>query len=176
MASGSILTAFQTSRPGLGMSGSHSRRGINYGKRLDSEEGMPMRYLAALVVMLLLAGTATAAPLRDAKAGSRIGSLVVGLTRIPLDSGKCGMVPVERVGWVVPGRPRDEDHASFVGFLVHGRIAILASYDESNLDQAMVVYADLDGHDLITDVLPVEQAPSACWIVTRMLRWNQTAM
>ena len=135
-----------------------------------------MRYLAALVVLLVLTGTATASPLRDAKAGSRIGGLVVGLTRIPLDSGKCGIVPVERVGWVVPGRPRDEDHASFVGFLVRGRIAVLASYDEGNLDTAMIVYADLDGHDLITDVWPVDQAPSACWIVTRMLRWGQTAM
>jgi hypothetical protein len=135
-----------------------------------------MRYLAALAVIFLLVGTATAAPLRDAKAGARIGSLVVGLDRISLDSGKCGEVAVDRVGWVVPGRPRDEDHASFVGFLVHGKIAVMASYDESNLDQAVVVYADLDGRDLITDVWPVDQAPSACWIVTRMLRWGQTAM
>jgi hypothetical protein len=135
-----------------------------------------MRYLAALLVIVFVATTATAAPLRNAKVGSRIGSLIVGLTRVTLDSGKCGIVPVDRVGWVVPGRSRDEDHASFVGFLVQGKIAVLASYDEEDLDKAVIVYADIDGKELITDVWPVEDAPSACWIVTRMLHWGQGSM
>ncbi len=110
-------------------------------------------------------GTVTAEPFRVATVGDRMGSLTVGLTRVPIGSGRCGSVPATVVGWSVPGRPLDLENASVAGVLVDGKVVVVASYDEQNLSQAVTVYADLDGRGIITNVWSIGAAPPACTIV-----------
>jgi hypothetical protein len=151
--------------------------GLSADELPPSADGGLMPYIrpaiTAVLAVALLAAAVQAAPFRSAKVGDRMGALVVGLVRIPLGSAACGPVLVDRAGWVVPGRPLDEGHASFVGGLVRGKIAVLVSYDEENLDVAAVMYADVDGKGLVTHVWPTEDSPPACWIVVHMLHWGQ---
>lgn len=130
-----------------------------------------MGRLAFVVTLVLsLAAAASAAPLRTAGVGDRMGSLTVGLKEVTLDTGLCrtplGAVALRRVGYVVPGREPNEDNASAVGLvLMTGQLAVLATFDETNMDDAVTIYADRDGHGLVTDVWAVEDAPKMCVII-----------
>lgn len=101
---------------------------------------------------------------------SGLGSLTVGLKEVTLESGVCrtplGVVPVHRVGYVVPGREVNEDNASAVGLVLQsGHVAVLATFDETNMDAAVTVYADREGNGRVTDVWAVNEAPGACAII-----------
>lgn len=121
--------------------------------------------VAAAILAILLAGPVWGAPLRDAHKGDRIASLVVGLNRVDLDSGACGTIPVQVVGYVVPGREKGMDNASFIGVIAGGRIVLLASYDEDDLSVPVKIYADTKGDGFITDVWPAADAPNPCQII-----------
>ena len=126
--------------------------------------------MVTLAFVLSLAATAWAQPLRAAQVGDRMGSIIVGLTQITLDSGACrtpqGLVPVRRVAYVVPGRVTNEDNASAIAFIMmSGQVAVLATFDEANMDEAVTVYADKDGLGLVTNVWPVADAPRACDVI-----------
>jgi hypothetical protein len=123
-----------------------------------------------LAFVLSLAPTAWAQPLRTAKVGDRMGSIIVGLTQVTLDSGACrtpqGLVPVRRVAYVVPGRVTNEENASAIAFVVvTGQVAVLATFDEANMDEPVTIYADTDGVGLVTNVWPVTDAPKACDVI-----------
>ena len=129
-----------------------------------------MRTIGALIlVVVLCAGVAAdAAPLRDANVGAPITSLLAGLNRVDRGVvGRCGQTDVSYADYVLPGRPQDDDHASFVGFSVNDRLLIVVSYDEEDLSVPVAVYADLDGSGMVTNTWAVEQAPQPCAIVNQ---------
>lgn len=111
---------------------------------------------------------AEAAPLRHAEIGDRMSSLTVGLNSFPDKDGNCGAVHVTSTGWVVPGRPLDEEHASVVTVEADGRTIAAAVYDEADLTEVTDVYADLEGRGMITHAWPGDLAPEACRIVAHI--------
>lgn len=126
--------------------------------------------VVALTVLAMAAAMAavSAAPLRSAKVGDPMGSLVAGLIRV--DGGRVGSCAdgapiVHHVDYVVPGRPADDDNASLIGFTVGHRVVILVAFDEENLSTPVMVSADRDGDGLVTDVWSVADAPTPCAIV-----------
>ena len=126
--------------------------------------------VVTFALVLSVEAVAWAQPLRKAVIGDRIGSLTVGLTQISLDSGVCqtpqGAVRVRRAAYVVPGRDASEDNASIVALvLATGRIVVLATFDEANLDEPVTIYADKNGHGLVTDLWSVADAPKPCDII-----------
>jgi hypothetical protein len=129
-----------------------------------------MRTLVAALAILLTvpAVSALGAPMRTAKIGDRMGALVVGMAKV--DSGRkgtCGDTPVQIFDYIVPGRPLDEDHASFIGAWAFDRLVVLVSFDESDLTVPITVYADLEGQGLVTDLWAVEEAPAGCELIQR---------
>ena len=110
-------------------------------------------------------GTLQAAPLRQAEIGDPISSLTAGLTSFAVKDGQCGPVHVTSTGWVVPGRPLDEEHASVLTLEADGRMVAAAVYDEADLAEVTDVYADLGGHGAITHKWPGDLAPGACQII-----------
>jgi hypothetical protein len=129
-----------------------------------------MRMLVAALAILLAVPTVSAlgAPMRTAKVGDRMGGLIVGMARV--DSGRkgtCGDVAVQIVDYIVPGRPRDEDHASFIGAWAYDRLVVLVSFDEGDLTAPVTVYADLAGQGLVTDLWAVDEAPGGCELIQR---------
>ena len=118
--------------------------------------------------LAVFTGTPQAAALRQADVGDPINSLTSGLTSFASKDGQCGPVHVTATGWVVPGRPLDEDHASVVTIEADGRTVAAAVYDEANLEELMDVYADLDGRGAITHKWPGDLAPDACRMVAHI--------
>jgi len=125
--------------------------------------GIPLVFLA-----ITIATAASAEPLRIAKVGDHMGSLVNGLTKVdgaPLGSCADGAPVVGYVDYVVPGRPADDDNASFQAFTVGEHVVAVVSYDEQDLSTPVAVYADLDGGGLVTHVWSVPGAPALCAIM-----------
>jgi hypothetical protein len=125
--------------------------------------GVPVLLLAMTVAV-----AASAEPLRIAKVGDRMGSLVTGLTKVaggPLGSCAAGDPVVSYVDYVVPGRPGDDDNASFQALTIGDRLVAMIAYDEQDLSTPVAIYADMDGHGLVTDVWSVSNAPQLCAIV-----------
>jgi hypothetical protein len=124
------------------------------------------------ILMVLLAMTmamaASAEPLRIAKVGDHMGSLLNDLAKVdgaPLGSCADGAPVVSYVDYVVPGRPADDDNASFQAFAIGEHVVAVVSYDEEDLSTPVAVYADLDGAGLVTNVWSVPEAPALCAIV-----------
>lgn len=129
-----------------------------------------MRTLVAALAILLAVPTVSAlgAPMRTGKVGDRIGSLVVGMAKVASGrKGTCGDTSVQILDYIVPGRPLDEDHASFIGAWAYDRLVILVSFDESDLTVPVTVYADLAGQGLVTDLWAVDEAPGGCELIQR---------
>jgi hypothetical protein len=125
--------------------------------------GIPVVLLAMSIAM-----AASAEPLRIAKVGDHMGSLVNGLTKVdgaPLGSCADGAPVVSYVDYVVPGRPADDDNASVQAFTIKEHVVAVVSYDEQDLSTPVAVYADMDGGGLVTDVWSVPDAPALCAIV-----------
>ncbi len=127
------------------------------------------RLIGALaIVFTIFAIPALAAPIRTSKVGDRMGALVVGMVKV--DSGAetaCGRTPVRIFDYVVPGRPLDEDHASFIGIWAYDRLVILVSFDDEDLSAPVEVYADLTGDGLVTHLWAVDDAPSGCQLILK---------
>jgi hypothetical protein len=123
-----------------------------------------------VLLVLSLSIAAFAEPFRTAQIGDRIGSLLAGLRKV--DAGPVGSCPdgkiVGYVDYVVPGRTPDDHNASFVGFTVGSHVVIVVAYDENDLSAPVNVYADMEGKGLITDVWPVDTAPSPCAIMQHL--------
>lgn len=125
--------------------------------------GVPVVLLAISIAM-----AASAEPLRIAKVGDHMGSLVNGLTKVdgaPLGSCAAGAPVVSYIDYVVPGRPADDDNASLQAFTVGEHVVAVVSYDEQDLSAPVAVYADMDGGGLVTHVWSVPDAPALCAIV-----------
>lgn len=127
-------------------------------------------YLVAIVTILAVTATVYAAPLRAAKVGDRMDSLVAGLTKVAgeerIACGEAGPA-LSYVDYVAPGRPADDDNASFVGLARNGQLILLVAFDEEDLDSPVTVYADLAGKGLVTHMWAVAEAPGPCAIVGR---------
>ncbi len=82
-----------------------------------------------------------------------------------LGSCAAGAPVVSYVNYVVPGRPADDDNASFQALTIGDRVVAVVAYDEQDLSTPVAVYADIDGKGLITNVWPVAVAPEPCAIV-----------
>jgi len=124
--------------------------------------------VSAVLMALTLATVASAEPLRTANVGDRMGSLVTGLQKAdggPLGSCAAGAPVVSYVNYVVPGRPADDDNASFQAFTIGDRVVAVVAYDEQDLSTPVAVYADIDGEGLITNMWPAADAPDACAIL-----------
>ena len=125
--------------------------------------GIPVVLLAVSITM-----AASAQALRIAKVGDRMGSLVTGLTKIdggPLGSCAAGAPVVSYVNYVVPGRPADDDNASFQALTIGGHVVAMIAYDEEDLNTAVAVYADIEGNGLVTNAWSIPEAPQLCAIV-----------
>jgi hypothetical protein len=127
-------------------------------------------YIGIPVVLLAMTVTvaASAEPLRIAKVGDRMGSLVAGLTKVnggPLGSCAAGDPVVSYVDYVVPGRPPDDTNASFQALTVGDRVWAMIAYDEQDLSTPVAIYADIDGHGLVTHVWSIPHAPQLCAIL-----------
>ncbi len=128
--------------------------------------GIPLVLLAMTVAV-----AASAEPLRIAKVGDRMGSLVTGLTKVdggPLGSCAAGDPVVSYVDYVVPGRPQDDDNASFQALTIGDRLVAMIAYDEQDLSTPVAIYADIDGHGLVTNVWLIPNAPQLCAIVQKL--------
>ena len=44
-------------------------------------------------------------------------------------------------------------------------MVVLVAYDEEDLSTPEAVYADIDGHGMVTDVWPAAEAPGPCVIL-----------
>lgn len=132
---------------------------------------MRRRWYLGIPLVLLAMTAATAAPaepLRTARVGDRMGSLVTGLKKVEgtaLGSCAAGAPVVSYVNYVVPGRPADDDNASFQAFTVGKHLVAVVAYDEEDLDTPVAVYADMDGNGLITNIWPIDNAPAPCAIM-----------
>ncbi len=125
--------------------------------------GIPVLLLAMTVTM-----AASAQALRIAKVGDRMGALVTGLSKFdggPLGSCAAGGPVVNYINYVVPGRPVDDDNASFQALTIGGHVVAMIAYDEDDLSAAVAVYADIDGNGLVTNVWSIPNAPQLCAIV-----------
>jgi hypothetical protein len=124
---------------------------------------------AVAAVMWTCVAAASAAPLRNADVGAPMTALLSGLNRVDRGVvGRCGETEVSYADYVVPGRPQDDDHASFVGFSAKDRLVIIVAYDEDDLGVPVTVYADLDGAGNVTNTWTVENAPQPCAILSQM--------
>lgn len=125
-----------------------------------------------LTILAMAVATAESAqPLRTAAVGDPIGSLVNGLTKVdagPVGSCGEGAPIISYVDYVVPGRPADDDNASFVGLTVGDRMVMLVAYDEEDLSAPVAVYADIDGEGTVTNVWPAAEAPEPCAILEKV--------
>jgi len=129
-----------------------------------------MRTVSAVLALFLGLSVipATATPMRTAAVGDRMGSLVVGMSKIDSGrTGQCGDVSVKIFDYIVPGRPLDEDHASFIGAWAYDRLVVLVAFDEGDLTAPLQVYADLDGKGVITDTWTADDAPNGCELIQR---------
>jgi hypothetical protein len=132
---------------------------------------MTRRWFGAVSTVLMTLTVATAAsaqPLRTANVGDPMGSLVTGLDKAdggPLGSCAAGAPVVSYVNYVVPGRPADDDNASFQAFTIGDRVVVTVAYDEQDLSTPVAVYADIEGKGQITNMWPVADAPDPCAIV-----------
>jgi hypothetical protein len=75
---------------------------------------------------------------------------------------------VSYVNYVVPGRPADDDNASFQAFTIGDRVVAVVAYDEQDLNTPVAVYADIDGKGLITNMWPIADAPEPCAIMQEL--------
>jgi hypothetical protein len=142
------------------------------GKGNALEDGTMIRkwYCGIPVVLLAVsvAAVAFAQPLRDAKVGDSMGSLVAGLQKVNAGSlGSCapGNPVVSLTDYVVQARTPNDDTASFQAFTVGQRMVVLVAYDEDDLSAPVAVYADLDGNGLITNAWPIDKTPTLCAIL-----------
>ena len=131
------------------------------------------RHLAVPLTILVMAvaTVASAQPLRTATVGDQIGALVAGLTTVdagPIGSCGEGAPMISYVDYVVPGRPVDDDNASFVGLAIGDRMIMLVAYDEDDLSTPVAVYADSDGKGMVTNVWPAGEAPEPCAILEKV--------
>jgi hypothetical protein len=127
--------------------------------------------VSAVLMTLTVATAASAQPLRTANVGDPMGSLVTGLDQAdggPLGSCAAGALVVSYVNYVVPGRPADDDNASFQAFTIGDRVVVMVAYDEQDLSTPVAVYADIEGKGQITNMWPVADAPDPCAIVERL--------
>jgi hypothetical protein len=125
--------------------------------------GIPVVLLAMTVTV-----AASAEPLRTAQVGDRMGSLVTGLRMVdggPLGSCAAGAPLVSYVDYVVPGRPPDDTNASFQALTIGDHVWAIIAYDEQDLSTPVAVYADIDGHGLVTNVWSIPHAPQLCAIL-----------
>jgi hypothetical protein len=128
--------------------------------------GIPLVLLAMSV-----AGAASAQPLRSAKVGDSMGSLITGLRKVdagPLGSCAPGNPVVSLTDYVVQGRTPDDENASFQAFTVGDRTVVVIAYDEDDLSAPMAVYADLDGSGLITNAWSIDETPTLCAILGKL--------
>jgi hypothetical protein len=128
--------------------------------------GIPVVLLAMTVTV-----AASAEPLRIAKVGDRMGALVTDLRKVdggPLGSCGAGAPVVSYIDYVVPGRPADDDNASFQALTIGEHVVAMIAYDEQDLSTAVAVYADSDGNGLVTNVWSIPNAPQLCAIVQRL--------
>ena len=132
---------------------------------------MMRQIVAILTLAVVLCGgiPAHAAPLRKADVGTPMKDLLKDLNRLDRGvAGRCGDTSVSYSAYVTPNRPQDDDHASFVGFSVKDRLAIVVAYDEEDLSVPVTVYADLDGTGNVTNVWAVDKAPRPCAIMSQL--------
>jgi hypothetical protein len=120
----------------------------------------------------LIAMTATMATsfesLRIAKVGDRMGALVTGLRKADGGSpGSCGAgAPVVGyIDYVVPGRPADDDNASFQALTIGKHVVAIIAYDEQDLSAPVAVSSDIDGNGFATDGWSIPNATQLCAIV-----------
>src|SRR5712692_8951197 len=130
-------------------------------------------YIGIPVVLLAMtvAVAASAEPLRIAKVGDRMGSLVTGLRKVdgaPLGSCVAGAPVVSYVNYIVAGRPEDDDNASFQAITIGDHLVAMIAYDEQDLSIPVAVYADIDGNGLVTNVWSIPNAPQLCAIVQKL--------
>ncbi len=130
-------------------------------------------YVGISVVLLAMTVTvaASAEPLRIAKVGDRMGSLVTGLAKIdrgPLGWCAAGAPVVSYVDYVVPGRPLDDANASFQALTIGDHVVAMIAYDEQDLGTPVSIYADIDGNGMVTNVWSIPTAPQLCAIVRRL--------
>lgn len=130
-------------------------------------------HLVVSLVVLALTTTVAASgePLRTASVGDRLGSLVTGLVKVevgPIGACDPGTPIISYVDYVVPGRPADDDNASLIGFKMGDRVVMVVAFDEQDLSTPVTVYADMDGHGLITNVWPVADSPTPCDIMQQL--------
>ncbi len=128
--------------------------------------GIPVVLLAMTVAV-----AASAEPLRIAKVGDRMGSLVTGLKKldgVPLGYCAAGAPVVSYVSYVVPGRLEDDDNASFQAVTIGDHLVAMIAYDEQDLSAPVAIYADVDGHGLVTNVWSIPNAPQLCAIVQKL--------
>lgn len=121
--------------------------------------------IPVVLVTITIAMATSAQPLRAAKVGDRMGSLVTGLKKVDgaaLGSCSPGAPIVRYFNYVVPDRPADDDNASFPALTIGERIVAIVAYDEQNLSRVVAVYADMDGNGLITNVWPIVNVPAPC--------------
>lgn len=132
---------------------------------------MKRKWYYAISLMVLVTAVATAAsaqPLRSAKVGDSMRSLVGGLQEVsggPLGSCNPGGPVVSLVDYVAPGMAPVHDNASFRAFTVGKQIVALVAYDESDLTVPVTVYADTGGTGVVTNVWSVDNAPQLCAII-----------
>jgi hypothetical protein len=132
---------------------------------------MTRKWYVGVPVVLMALSVATAAsaePLRTANVGDQMESLVTGLQKAnggSLGSCAAGAPVVSYVNYVVPGRPADDDNASFQALTIGDRVIAVVAYDEQDLSTPVAVYADIDGKGLITNMWQVADAPEPCDIM-----------
>lgn len=138
---------------------------------------MTRKWYAGISVVLLamiVAVAASAEPLRIAKVGDHMGSLVTGLMKVdggPLGSCADGAPLVSYVNYVVPGRSPDGTNASFQALIIGAHVVAMIAYDEQDLRTPVEIYADIDGNGLVTNAWSIPNAPQLCTIV-RGLRYQ----
>lgn len=145
----------------------------NLKAKTRDEESEPMTrkwYVAVPVVLLAMtvAMAASAQALRTAQVGDRMGFLVTGLRKVDGGAlGSCapGAPVISYVDYVVPGRPPDDDNASFQAFTAGDHIVAMIAYDEQDLAAPVAIYADMDGKGLVTNVWSVTNVPTLCAIM-----------
>src|ERR1700730_4515644 len=124
--------------------------------------------IAVFLLAMSVAVAASAEPLRNAKVGARMGSLVTGLSNVDGASlGSCasGAPVVSYINYIMPGRPEDDDNASFQAITIGDHLVAMIAYDEQDPTHPVAVYPHIDGNGLVTNVWSVPNAPQLCAIV-----------
>jgi len=127
--------------------------------------------IPVVLIAMTVTSAASAQAFRIAKVGDRMGALVTGLRKVdggPLGSCGAGAPVVSYVDYVVPGRPADDDNASFQALTIGEHIVAMIAYDEQDLNAPVAVYADTEGNGLVTNVWSVPNAPQLCAIVREL--------